>query len=130
MGRHPLERRDPYAELTRLIWKQRLKTAVRIGLFVIPLLVLLIAYYADPIESPTHVIGFVVGLHQAQSEVPSPPQFIVQLDSGQTVIASGAQRALFRKNRRAPLSERRTMILGRRSYSFVRYLEDEESVQD
>ena len=80
---------------------------------------------ADVPASAVQLFGTVTGLHQGQSEDPDPPQFVVRLDNGSTVIVHGTGQTLFLKGRRAKMFEETTRILGRKRDRFGGYLEEE-----
>ena len=126
MGQPSHHQPDPYRQLTWLIWKHRIWVAARICLVVIPILAALVAFVGDPYGDPEIVTGTVVGLHQTQSETARNTQFVVRLDSGETVIVSNSEWILFEKGRSAVLEWRQSMLFGWQRYRFVRYLENDE----
>ena len=112
------------SRLTRLIWLSRLKIALPIaavlGLFMAAGAVLTL----EPWTKTATRQGTVVGLWHHGGEEPTPPPILtVELDDGPVVRVSRTEHLISAQGRRMLVQERVSRILGRRSYSFVRFLE-------
>jgi hypothetical protein len=82
----------------------------------------------DAPESQTLVTGTVTGVYQRPniySDVPSPVELLVHLESGERIQATLSSPAPFRPGRQALLTKR-TMKYGPTLYRFERYLEPEQ----
>ena len=123
MGRQFQEESPSHAQLTRLMWRQRLRTVVPIAVVLIIVVGVLGVFYLDPWRPGERLSGTAVGLHQTQSEDYHPTRLVVELDSGNTVILSGRAPALFEKGRRVLIQEEISQIMGRRRYRFISYQE-------
>lgn len=102
--------------------------AVRIGIAVAALAVISLGALLgmDTAGSEVQVTGRLTGLYQPQTDIPPPPSFLVRLDSGEVVEVPGPERTVFRRGKRVLLFEQTSRILGRKTYRFSRYLEDEK----
>jgi preprotein translocase subunit Sss1 len=77
--------------------------------------------------SEAQVTGTLMAFRQIQSRYPpQTPLFLVKLDSGQTVEVGMAEGHVFRKGKRVQVFEQTTKVLGRTTYRFGGYLEEEK----
>ncbi len=83
----------------------------------------------DPPSKIGIVEGTVVGLHQPQTEGPSPTSIMALLDSGETVRLGGSSRAPFRKGERVQIELYQTRIFHRNQYRFLQYVEVNDSTE-
>jgi hypothetical protein len=97
--------------------------------FTIILVILIIVVLTFDLPDPSSTVeltGLVDGLYQAQSDTPSPTVFLVKLSSGNIVQVKGTSYVLFRKEKKVRIIEQKTMILKRRIYKFVGYVEENQ----
>lgn len=120
-------REEKRKELDRMLRRNQAKVFLKAAALLVPALLALsffFVWYFDPPVPGSSVTGTVVALRQAQSIQPSPPFFIVELDSGGTVAVGGTSHLVFEPGRKVVMQAYEGKVFGKRTFRFQRYTDE------
>lgn len=121
MARHRIKQQARNRQLTRLMWRERLKRSVPVALLLLLVLGGFGVWYGDPWVEGGRRDAMIARLVKSQVKTWEPAVLMVELEDGSVVRLGGSENLKFEKGRQVTVQEYVSRILGRRRYSFVAY---------
>lgn len=121
MTRDRIRQKERHTQLTRLMWRERLRRIVPVALLLLLVLGGFGVWYGDPWEQGERQGASIAHLVKPQVETWKTAVLMVRLENGAVVRLEGSENLRFEKGRRLIVQTYVSQFLGRRRYSFVAY---------